>query len=94
MTVLLSVASASNDEVLKYGSDEQVRERFEQLCAEVEVHWEARWAKARDGELKDEQIWFAQCLITDIQRVCKELGTAEEIKTAVAQLIADCPFDR
>lgn len=101
MNVLTSTTNASDDEILKYGTDEQIRERFAQLCGEIDEKRSGLTEMDRqttslleDIERMEEQIECARKLVRAIERSCRGLWGAEALKDVIKRLIDESSFER
>lgn len=85
--------TASDEEILKYGNSEQVRQLaidtldYEaELVKQIELEHEAQ-------ELREEQLYFAQELIEEIRLSLHEYTTAKDLKYFISTAIENSNFE-
>lgn len=93
--------NASKQEIIKYGSLEQIREVLEQIrevlereaCLVEEKEKELEQTEKR-LELIEEQLYFAQELIASIEAIMKTETRAKDLKKAIESAIENSYLER
>jgi hypothetical protein len=82
-----------NEEVLQYGTDEQVRERLASLIDEVEK-LNLDKSQERRLELLEEQLYFANELIDNLEKGLGEITRLTEYKKFFEANLSNSYFER